>query len=691
MKLFGLGGKKVTKKLVGLVLLGLLWGAHLYAEPVTWSLSLEDAKLRKGENGRLVVSATMEDGWYVYALQNAPTIPVGKVRIKQAPTANLLEADDDLKTFYDQNRTGDKAFFLTPWYETPAHLKEDKFFSTPLYTHLEKAKFYRNFAVPENFDQARLPVELEVFYQACNNRICLPVRKATLVGSLDIEAGPARAEKLIVQKTVELPPTQASGAFWGETLLAKTAVGWLLLCFLAGLVALGTPCALPVLPLILHYFSAQGSQQKETKPSFRFLLFRHLGLSGLFLLGVLLVYSISGLVLYSLLGPFGLQNFASHAIINWVAGGLFLIFGLALLGLVRLRTPAFVQTKIERFSRSSNPVVSSIFIGSSFTLTSFACNMPIVGALLVSAASFHLSFLFAGLLAYALGFSLPLAVFFFVPQLFLSFKKISLAGWQVLPIFIGVLELMVAVRFFVNADMSTFQVLSRDVVLGVYIALSLLAVLLIARSCWRHLAAFKQSLKWNSLLFGGSSLLFIALAIFFSRGFDNYTLGSRVDALLPPVPLDQEMKGGDFVTATPENQLKWYNSKEEAFQAARRQNKPVFVNFTGYTCTNCRWMESYVFRLQKVHQSFQQGFILLVLHTDLGEDALKNQEWQLNAFQTVALPLYAVLSPEGEILRTKVGTSPENEFLAFLQQPASLASISPLSLSPNLPPATPNN
>ena len=138
-----------------------------------------------------------------------------------------------------------------------------------------------------------------------------------------------------------------------------------------------------------------------------------------------------------------------------------------------------------------------------------------------------------------------------------------------------------------------------------------------------------------------------------------------IDSYLPP---DLDANRENIVLKVEDNIMVWYDNLPEALNVAKDENKPVFIDFTGYTCTNCRWMESNVFTKTEVKHRFGE-MVLVQLYTDGGPNHRENQEYEINRFGTAALPYYVILSPDNQVITTFPGmTRNFNDFLDFLDK-----------------------
>lgn len=627
---------------------------------MSFHLVAEEQKVRAGEKNRLVLEAVLERGWSIYSLQ------------EKEPSILPLEIKDDAQ---EKNIPS-----LTPWYETNPQKKYLPVLGKELLVHKDWVKFYKNFSIPPTQSQ-NFVLQVQITFQACNEKICLPPKTVQQSLALHLEPGEARSAFQAVKKNLELPPTQVINSSFGNAFLEDffgknfPTLHWVLLCFLGGVLALATPCLLPVVPLVLNFFhhgakkNAKGGKSKK------------ISLWVAFLFGITGVYSLTALLLTFFLGPFGVQQFAANPITNLFTGVLFSFFAFSLLGFFQIRFPQSWLKKLDRMSHSPNVYFSAFVIGISFTLSSFTCNIQIIGALLAGSASTGYLYTTFGLFSYAFGFAFPIAMSAFIPGIWQIFKKGVSTWFLPLPVFIAVLEFMVAIKFFSNADVAGTQWLHRNTVLGVYIFLCLFAIgflffryheIFMPPTQRKKQPSFWQSLKNPTfLLYTG---IFLFAAVFLSQGLGNYTLGNAFDALLPPLAADEELKGGDFVESSPENKLVWFSDFSSASQEAKKQNKPIFIDFTGYVCTNCRWMENYIFRLERVHHQLKNEFVLLRLYTDLGSEAKKNQDFQLKKFQTVALPFYVIFDKNQKLIKTHTGiVNDGQEFVQFLTPSFSLS------------------
>jgi thiol:disulfide interchange protein DsbD len=295
-------------------------------------------------------------------------------------------------------------------------------------------------------------------------------------------------------------------------------------------------------------------------------------------------------------------------------------------------------------------------MGATFTLTSVTCTAPFVGTLLVLASQGSWAMPVAGMLVYSSAFALPFFLLAAAPGLVSHLPR---AGeWmRTLRVLIGLLEVGAAIKFVSNADLVLrWGVFTRDVVLVGWAALALAGAVYLARN-------LPGKLRRHEL--GPVALVPIAIALllaaWLSSGVRGRTL-PQLEAFLPPA-------APSALAATADSPIWMLNDYAAAQDAARSSGKLVFVDFTGYTCTNCRWMEANIFGRPDVSAELGQ-FVLSRLYTD-GDGALyeRQQAFQEKTFGTVALPLYAVVDADGRVRATFSGlTRNPADFIAFLRR-----------------------
>jgi thiol:disulfide interchange protein len=434
--------------------------------------------------------------------------------------------------------------------------------------------------------------------------------------------------------------------------------GFIWLAASTGILSLLTPCVFPMVPVTIAYFSAPG--QHESSALRRALLFG---------LGIIGTFTALGLALAAIFGAAGLNRFAADPWVNIALAAVFLLFAANLFGWLEMRLPwRFINT-IDRSARNvpQGSSLGALIMGATFTLTSVTCTAPFVGTLLVLAAQGSWATPVIGMIVYSTAFALPFVLLALAPRLV---ARLPRAGeWiRTLRVLVGLLEIGAAIKFVSNADMVLrWGIFTRPVVLLSWMLLAIAGAVYLGRNLGLKIA--RRELRPAGIIPLAIAAL---LAIWLGSGLGGKTL-PQIEAFLPPAAPVASL--GSTAGTLPNWLL---NDYAGALATARTSGKLVFVDFTGYTCTNCRWMEANIFNRPDVGAELGQ-FVLARLYTD-GEGAVyeRQQAFQENTFGTVALPLYAVVDADGKIRGTFTGlTRDPAEFIAFLKR-ARIASIATL-------------
>lgn len=416
-----------------------------------------------------------------------------------------------------------------------------------------------------------------------------------------------------------------------------------------GLLSLLTPCVFPMVPVTIAYFSTPHRADA-----------RGLQRAFLFAVGIIGTFTVLGLALAAIFGAAGLNQFAANPWVNLLLAALFVAFAANLFGWFEIGLPWRVSTAADRVVRGATPGSSlgALLMGAAFTLTSVTCTAPFVGTLLVLASQGSWTTPIAGMLVYSTAFALPFFILAAAPGLV---SQLPRAGeWmKTLRVLIGLLELGAAIKFVSNADLVLgWGIFTRNVILIAWSALAIAGAAYLARNARARIQ--RRELGWETVVGIATALL---LAAWLVSGVNEQRRLRQIEAFLPP-----------DVIGPPEGargtETSWVlNDYAGALTSARATQKLVFVDFTGYTCTNCRWMEANIFTRPDVSAELGQ-FVLARLYTDgEGEIYERQQAFQEKTFGTVALPLYAVVDADGRVRGTFSGlTRSPSDFIAFLRR-----------------------
>lgn len=466
-----------------------------------------------------------------------------------------------------------------------------------------------------------------------------------------------------------------------QSALGKGMLPFLLACFAGGLVALLTPCVFPMVPVTVSFFA-----KRKDKP---------LASALIYALGIISTFAILGIVAASLFGAAGIARFAANPWVNVGLAVLFVVLALNLFGVYEFRIG--LAGKLENAARKkSDSLISPFLVGMAFSLTSFTCTGPIVAALLAMAAqSGGKGTAAIGMSAFGLAFSLP---FFFLALFPAGLGKLPKSGqWlgAVKPA-LGFIELAAALKFLSNADLSwQLGLLTRPIFVGIWGVLCLMLAIYLISGNWLLLWVKSYFSKGNrkAVTFNNSqiglvrqglgivALVSAFLLLISPHGGQQLSL---IDAYLPndpyPYKSAQPVGTAQYASNQKTNQassgpVEFLSDYNKALALAKSQGRPVFVDFTGVTCTNCRWMEQNVFTVPQIREALGQ-MVTVQLYTDRGTAVDNaNQDLEQKIGGTIALPVYAIVTPDGKVIKTFEGRSNTVEqFAEFLKAAGSVSS-----------------
>jgi thiol:disulfide interchange protein len=611
---------------------GLLFGGA--AEKVELSLATGRAFLRAGEKVDVIVTARIEPGWHIYSMTPAAA------EMAPQPTTITINAPG-------LTRAG-------PVRQPEPRRKMDEAFGMVVELFEGEVSFAQTFSADS---RAPGPVDITaaVRFMACDDKTCLPPTTVNITGSLTIEAGPARdgrtpsragAEAVPARAPISERPTRSI-----DDARAKGFIAYLGFAVSMGFLALLTPCVFPMIPITVSFFT-----KKEG-------LTRAQGLTQavIYCAGIIATFTALGILLAVLFGAASIQGVAANIWVNLAIAGVFTVFALNLFGAFEIRVPYKLVGFLGDKSGQGAGTLGTILMGLTFSLTSFTCTVPFVGTVLVAATQGELFWSITGMLGFSAAFASPFFLLALFPQLLASLPKSG--GWlNSVKVIMGFLELAAAMKFLSNIDLVMgWGVLPRELFLAGWIAIAGVAGYYLFGKFRLPHDTPTESVGVPRLMFG---MAFFSIAIYLATGLSGQPLG-EIDAFLPPYAM-ADRNGGGTEGATTSHDA-WLQSYPEALAAARQSGQPIFVDFTGVTCTNCRLMEKNIFARQDVAAIFDD-FVLVQLWTDLPtEQSRANQVMQQQRFGTVALPYYAVITPDDKILDTFEGfTRDAEEFKRFL-------------------------
>lgn len=597
-------------------------------DPVKFSVSESPDTVKAGEVFSIKISADIEGDWHLYSILN----------------------DKDAGPFPSEFSPKSENFvFADAVTESEADIEFDPNFEAELGWHSQFAEFIIPVAVKENLSGIQ-NLELEVFYQVCDDRVCLPPKTKSIVANVFVDGN---ADVIFEGARLGADNSNLNSSGGGSGLGGDGIFSFIWIALGAGFIALLTPCVFPMIPLTVSYFSKQNSNSKGV------------GSALVFGLAIVATFTILGILLAAIFGASGAQNFASNPIINLIIAGVLIVFAFSLLGMFELQLPHQLTNYLNRKSNEGSGFGGIIFMAMTISAVSFSCTAPFVGAVFTATVGGEWFYPILGMIGFSAAFASPFVIFALFPKWLEALPK-SGSWMNVVKVLLGFIELAAAIKFISNADLVwNWGLVSRPFAIALWIAIFLLAgMYLIGTYALKH-EKKPETISTGRLLF---SIPFFLFSFYLIPGLLGSSLGVW-DAWLPPKQATDVslvasigMAGGASVSADDGWSQDFEASKLEAIELG----KPVFIDFTGYTCTNCRAMESQVFPLAEVQDKFSQ-MVLVKLYTDGGKDAKANQLFQFEMTGNIALPTYVIYDPVAErVVRQELGFISADKFTAFL-------------------------
>ena len=516
----------------------------------------------------------------------------------------------------------------------PKPLKKfDENFNQDIYYHKKNIQLVQNLKLLDNLESKKYLVNGVFEYYACDESMCIP-RWDDFSFEFQVFEGNKRDDFCSL---IPLEYNSDEELSELESEINKGLFSFILFALGMGFLALLTPCVFPMIPITVSYFTKEGEKENNS-PIFS---------ASLYALGIVFIFTTLGLLLSFTLGASGAGDLAANPWINIFIASLFIYLAFSLFGYYEIQTPSFIrQFSINQESRGG--VIGILFMSLTFTLTSFTCTVAFVGALLATASQGAVFWPIIGMLSFSLAFASPFFLLALFPQYLSKLPKSG--GWlNSVKVIMGFLEIAAAFKFISNVDLVwNWGIFDRNMVLFIW---ALIFILMGLYLLGLIKMPFDSPIKKWSFTRISFCLIFLLIGVYLSTGlFNNNKVHGLVESYLPP-----------------DKQEKWIENLDEGYILAKELNKPIFIDFTGYTCTNCRWMEINIFEEEDVKLIFE-NFVLVKLYTDGKEDIhKKNRKLEIDRFGTAALPYYVILSPDDKVLGTFPGMDPnKNNFIKFL-------------------------
>ena len=597
---------------LSILLLGMGLNAQVIRDAVTWSRSVED---KSPTEKVLVFTATVKDPWHLYGTE----LPKGG----PTPTHLLVDKIEGAELVGGLTSTQKPIEKYDPNFEMTL-----RFFSG-------KVTFRQKIRIT---DPKKFAFVGAIRYMACNDEQCLPpanweftvqpkelgklgdaaAAKLTEDAPATTEAtaaslGEPSADSVASVDTLSVAPQDtaalASSDLWAPVIPELKAYGdkalnqaegslWMLLVggFLGGLVALVTPCVWPMIPMTVSFFLKRSSDRKKG--------IRDALLYGI---GIIVIYVSLGLIVSAVFGSDALNNLATNAIFNVAFFILLVIFAISFFGAFELVLPASWTAKMDAKADSASGFISIFFMAFTLALVSFSCTGPIIGTLLVQAATSSSGMLApaVGMLGFALALALPFTLFAIFPNLLQSMPKSG--GWMnSVKVVLAFIELALALKFLSIADLAYgWRILDREVFLSLWIVIAiLLGLYLLGKIRFPHDAPQEKTPIPALFL----AIISFSFAVYMMPGLVGAPLRA-ISAFAPPLRTqDLNLYNGEVHAK--------FDDYDAGMAYARQVGKPVMIDFSGYGCVNCRKMEASVWIDPNVKHMLEEDYVLITLMVD---------------------------------------------------------------------------
>ncbi|SMO60259.1 protein-disulfide reductase DsbD family protein [Solitalea koreensis] len=661
--------------------------------PVNWSYS---SKSGSGDEAVLILTAKIDGGWHTYSQFIGDGGPV--------PTSFKFKPSKDYELI------GKVVEKTTP------HSGFDKTFNMNIASFEGQAVFEQK--VKLKTPKTKISGTLE--YMVCNDHQCLPPEEVEFSISVTADlsafkAAPApqqaenNSQKPEVVKTEEVKPEVASVNTDTAQVVAATAVvsdssktdtsstaiiapvvqkteeggkksmwGILLQGFLFGFVALLMPCIFPMIPLTVSFFTKRSASRAE-------------GIKKAVIYGIsiIVIYLVLGLGITLLFGSSKLNELASDATFNLIFFAILVVFAASFFGAFELSLPSSWATKADE-KADKGGLIGIFFMAMALALASFSCTGPLIGTLLVSAASKgELLGPFMGMLGFSASLAIPFTLFAIFPNWLSTLPKSG--GWlNSVKVVLGFIELAFALKFLSNVDLAYhWGILDREVFLVLWIVIfAMLGFYLLGKLKFSH----DSDVQFISVPRLFLAMLSLAFSIYMIPGLWGAPLKS-ISAFAPPMgtqdfdlttlsagtsaqPVHSVKKYGDVFHAP--HGIDAFFDYEEGLAYAKKTGKPVMLDFTGHSCVNCRKMEANVWSDPEVLKRIKENYVLISLYVDDRTALPENEQYtskfsgkqittvgkkwsdlQATKYNTNSQPLYVLIDNNGNELVAPQGYNPD--------------------------------
>ncbi len=549
--------------------------------PIVWTSSVE---MKDDSKGVMIFSATIEPGWHLYATELEEGGP--------KPTSVEFEKLEGVEL------DGGLVPSVSPIVEV------DKVFNLKLGWWVDSVVLTQAFTVT---DASAYLIEGNIRFQGCNDETCIAPAKESFEFS---RGNLAQESKAVVsdggESKVTKPNNADSSGWWNPVEMpagdadaesSSSSSLWyiFIMGFLGGFVALLTPCVWPMIPMTVSFFLKKNSSRSRSITD-----------ASIYGVGIIVIYVVLGLAVTVIFGAGKLNDLSTNALFNILFFVMLVVFAVSFFGAFDIKLPSKWSNAMDSKAERTSGLLSIFFMAFTLALVSFSCTGPIMGTLLVEAATIgNVTGPAIGMFGFALALAIPFTLFAIFPSWLKEMPRSG--GWlNSVKVVLGFLELALSLKFLSVADLAYgWGILDREVFVSLWVVIfALLGLYLLGKLRFSH----DDEVQSVSVPRFFMALVSLSFAVYLLPGLWGAPLKS-VSAFVPPM-YTQDFNlydGGRFQE---------FDDYDEGMKYASEHNKPVLIDFSGHGCVNCRKMEGAVFDTQKVEELIKSDFVLIKLMVD---------------------------------------------------------------------------
>ena len=606
--------------------------------------AVAESPARAGEVLEVKISALMDKEWHIYSIY----------KTSEGPLPTEISVGGSAVGAVAPVKEPDPVYVYDPGFETDTYYHEGN----------------TNFIFPVKLKRSLKPgtykIAVDVFYMVCNARLCYPPITKSDTVLVEIEEGAPRPDKASFGVVASAKSND------GPSSKESTLLGIFLLAIGGAILSWVMPCVYPMIPIIISFFGKMSEEKHVGRNMVA--TFYGLGISGTFVLIGLVVgflsWGVSDVAEKSRYANIG-NVIATNSWINLGLGVLFIFFALWMFGIINVNVAGRLVNTTDKAGQSAKSAyMGALLLGVAFAITSFSCTVPVVGTLLVVAAAGTAGGLLTslyGMSVYGIVFAAPFVALSLFPKA-LDRLPSSGAWMETLKIAFGFIEIAAAVKFLWVPDLEwKLGLLPRNVVLALFL---IIGSFMIAYLLGLFKMGSSENIKPFKIGKGRAVGILLTAMVLYPIGMSlrsaptyHYPHMPRlmeefIEAMVPPPPTEDEVaiQEGWFV-----------DEYDEALEKAKAEGKPLFIDFTGVYCANCRVMERRIFPTEKVKEQFDK-MILTRLYVDK-KDSLSQvyAQLQFERYAQATQPYYVVLDPADESTLADTGGYVPNGFAEFLK------------------------